>query len=69
MADFEKIYLEWRTEKAKLQPKQPWLDKLSWCLVILLKFFADPNDGLVMKELPGLRDKHGLSMRFGDESA
>lgn len=69
MADFEKIYLEWRTEKAKLQPKQPWLDELSWCLVILLKFFADPNDPLVMKELPALRDKHGLTMRFGDEGA
>ena len=69
MADFEKIYLEWRTEKAKMQPKQPWLDELSWCMVILLKFFADPNDSLVMKELPGLRDKHRLSMRFGDESA
>jgi hypothetical protein len=69
MADFEKIYLEWRTEKAKLQPKQPWLDELSWCLVILLKFFADPHDPLVLKELPGLRDKHGLSMMFGDEGA
>ena len=67
MADFEKIFLEWRTEKAKLQPKQPWLDELSWCMVILLKFFADPNDPLVVKELGVLRDKHGLSMKFGDE--
>jgi hypothetical protein len=67
MADFEKIFLEWRTEKAKMQPKQPWLDELSWCLVILLRLFSDPNDPLVIKELPGLRDKHGLSMKFGDE--
>ncbi len=69
MADFEKIFLEWRTEKAKLQPKQPWLDELSWCLVILLRFFADPNDPLVIKELSVLRDKHGLSMKFGDEGS
>jgi hypothetical protein len=69
MADFEKIFLEWRTEKAKLQPKQPWLDELSWCLVILLKFFADANDPLVIKELPALRDKHGLTMKFGDEGS
>jgi hypothetical protein len=67
MADFEKIFLEWRTEKAKMQPKQPWLDELSWCLVIMLRLFSDPNDPLVIKELPGLRDKHGLSMKFGDE--
>lgn len=64
MADFEKIYNEWRNEKAKLKPKQPWLDELSWCMVILLKYFQDPNDELVEKELPVLRDKHGLSMRF-----
>jgi hypothetical protein len=69
MADFEKIFLEWRTEKAKMQPKQPWLDELSWCLVILLKFFANPSDALVVKELVGLRDKHGLSMKFGNEGS
>jgi hypothetical protein len=67
LADFEKIYLEWRAEKAKPKPKQPWLDELSWCLVILLKLFQDPHDTLVLKELPILRDKHGLSMKFGNE--
>lgn len=67
LADFEKIYLEWRAEKAKPKPKQPWLDELSWCLVILLKLFQDPHDPLVLKELPVLRDKHGLSMKFGNE--
>jgi hypothetical protein len=67
MSDFERVYLEWRTEKAKMQPKQPWLDELSWCLVILLKYFANPNDPLVMKELPALRDKHELTMKFGNE--
>lgn len=67
LADFEKIYLEWRAEKAKSKPKQPWLDELSWCLVILLKLFQDPHDPLVLKELPVLRDKHGLSMKFGNE--
>lgn len=69
MADFEKVFLEWRTEKAKIRPKQPWLDELSWCLVILMKYFKDPNDPLVVKELLGLRDKHGLTMKFGDEGA
>lgn len=69
MTDFEKVYLEWRTEKSEARPNQPWLDELSWCLVILLKYFEDPNDDLVIKELPGLRDKHGLSMRFGDEGS
>ena len=67
LTDFEKVYLEWRAEKAKLKPKQPLLDELSWCLVVLLKYFQDPHDPLVMKELPMLRDKHGLSMKFGDE--
>lgn len=69
MADFEKIFLEWRTEKAKIRAKQPWLDELSWCLVILMKYFKDPYDPLVIKELIGLRDKHGLTMKFGDEGA
>lgn len=69
MSDFEKVYLEWRSEKAKATPKQPLLDELSWCLVILLKFFRDPHDPLVLKELPALRDKHALSMRFGNEGA
>lgn len=64
MSDFEKIYNEWRNEKAKVHPKQPWLDELSWSMVILLKYFADPNDPLVIKEMPALRDKHGLSMKF-----
>lgn len=67
MSDFEKIYNEWRNEKAKLQPKQPWLDELSWCMVILLKYFADPHDPLVTKEMPALRDKHGLSMKFASD--
>lgn len=64
MADFEKIYNEWRNEKSKLHPKQPWLDELSWCMVIMLKYFSDPHDELVIKEMPALRDKHGLSMKF-----
>ncbi len=67
MSDFEKIYNEWRNEKAKLHPKQPWLDELSWCMVILLKYFANPNDALVIKEMPALRDKHGLSMKFEND--
>lgn len=64
MSDFEKIYNEWRNEKSKLHPKQPWLDELSWAMVIMLKYFANPNDDLVSKEMPMLRDKHGLSMKF-----
>jgi hypothetical protein len=67
MGDFEKVYMDWRTEKAKIKPRQPWLDELSWCLVIMLKYFADPNDPLVVGELHGLRDKHGLSMKFANE--
>ncbi|MEM0997923.1 MAG: hypothetical protein AAGN35_12610 [Bacteroidota bacterium] len=67
MGDFEKVYMDWRAEKAKLKPRQPWLDELSWCLVIMLKYFADPNDDLVVGELFGLRDKHGLSMKFVNE--
>lgn len=67
MGDFEKVYMDWRVEKAKIRPRQPWLDELSWCLVILLKYFADPNDPLVVSELYGLRDKHGLSMKFENE--
>jgi hypothetical protein len=69
MGDFERVYLEWRAEKSQMMPKQPLLDELSWCLVILLKFFDDPYDPLVLKELPALRDKHGLSMKFANEGA
>ncbi len=64
MSDFEKIYNEWRNEKSKLHPKQPWLDELSWAMVIMLKYFSDPGNELVIKEMPILRDKHGLSMKF-----
>ncbi|HHG84347.1 MAG TPA: hypothetical protein ENJ82_06325 [Bacteroidetes bacterium] len=67
MKDFETVFMDWRAEKAKVRPHQPWLDELSWCLLVLLKYFADPNDSLVVKELPGLRDKHGLSMKFRNE--
>ncbi len=64
MSDFEKIYNEWRNEKSKLRPKQPWLDELSWAMVIMLKYFSNPSNELVVKEMPILRDKHGLSMKF-----
>lgn len=65
MADFERIHETWMQEKQNETPDYDKLDRLSYCLLILLRYFADPADALAEEELKTLKKEFDLAIEAG----
>ena len=63
MADFERIHNLWMTEKVKPEPDYQKLDRLSYCLLNLLRYFGDPADELAETELVTLKKEFDLAVK------
>lgn len=51
MTAFEKVYGKWLDEKAKPVPSQPQLDDLSYAMIAMLKYFENPYDERMTREM------------------